>query len=73
MKHRLPYLIPYDLSVAGAAETFVSNAYAYDEAGGTGSASGGTVQSGDTIYDETSATGAIADGTAQSADTIYDS
>lgn len=72
MKHRLPYLIPYDLTVAGA-ETFVSSAYTYDDASGTGSATGGTVQAGDTIYDETSATGAIADGTAQPSDVIYDS
>lgn len=73
MKHRLPYLIPYDLTVAGAVETFVSSAYTYDEASGTGSATGGTTQVGDTIYDENSATGAIADGTAQPSDVIYDS
>lgn len=72
MKHRLPYIIPYDLTVAGA-ETFAGGAYTYDDTGGTGAASAGTTQAGDTIYDESSATGAIADGTAQSADTIYDS
>lgn len=72
MKHRLPYLIPYDLTVAGA-ESFVGSAYTYDDASGTGSTTGGTTQAGDTIYDDTSATGAIADGTAQNADTIYDS
>lgn len=71
MKHRLPYLVPYDLSVA-AAETFAGSAYTYDDVGGTGAASAGTAQAGDTIYDENSATGAIADGTAQGADTIYD-
>jgi hypothetical protein len=72
MKHRLPYLIPYDLSVAGSAAAFTGDAYSYDEAGATGSASGGTVQAGDTIYDESSATGAISGGTTLPADTTYD-
>lgn len=71
MKHRIPVYLPYDLTVA-ATETFVGSAYTYDDVSGTGSATGGTVQSGDTIYDEASATGAIADGTAQPSDVIYD-
>lgn len=72
MKHRLPYLIPYDLSVGGGAETFSSDAYSYDVTGATGSATVGTALSGDTIYDEASATGNAAGGTTLPADTTYD-
>lgn len=51
---------------------FISDAYTYDDSGGTGSITGGTVLSGDAIYDEASATGTVGSGTTQDADTIYD-
>jgi hypothetical protein len=44
------YFPPPDATSAATA-SFVGDAYIYDDSGGTGSISGGTVQNADTIYD----------------------
>lgn len=67
MKHRLPAPIPVDLSVGTGVIPppdlpFEGDAYRYDNAGGTGSIAGSTVQAGP---NQSSPTGSINGGAVQ--------
>lgn len=65
MKHRLPALLPVDLSITAAAAElpYVGDTTTYDQAGATGPVTGGLVQLGDAIYDQWGATGSVSGAT----------